>query len=67
MKLIEQRWNPHLSKYERTWIADTVEELTANHDPDSATGSVVLVISTGDTYMKNTVDKWQKVGTTEVI
>ena len=67
MKLIEQKWNPHLSKYERTWIADTAEELTASHDPDSATGSAVLVIATGETWMKNTVDKWQKVGTTEVI
>lgn len=67
MKLIDQKWNPHLSKYDRTWLADTAEELTADFDPNSASGSAVIVISTGDTYMKNTVDKWQKIGTTEVI
>lgn len=67
MKLIEQRWNPHLAQYEKTWLADTVDEITANCDPDSACGSVILVISTGDSYMKNTECKWQKVGTTEVI
>jgi len=35
--------------------------------PDSAEGSVIIVISTRSTYMKNTAGKWQKVGTTEVI
>lgn len=67
MKLIEQKWNPHMWQYEKTWLADTVEEITAGFDPDSACGSVILVISTGDSYMKNTEGKWQKVGTTEVI
>ena len=67
MKLIECEWNPHLRKYTHTWIADTASELTADFDPECACGSVVLVIATGDSYMKNTADKWQKIGTTEVI
>ena len=67
MKLIDQKYNVHLGKYEKTWLADAVEEITADFDPDSAAGSSIMVISTGDFYMKNTVDKWQKVGTTEVV
>ena len=67
MKLIDQRYNPCLNKYERTWLADTTDELTADHDPDGAECSIIMVISTNDTYMKNTQGKWQKVGTTEVI
>lgn len=67
MRLIDQKWNPHLNKYEKTWIADTPEELTASFDPDSSCGSAVLVISTGDAYMKNCCDQWQKIGSNEVI
>jgi hypothetical protein len=67
MKLIEKEWNPYLSKYEHTWIADDLEQLTSDFDPECATGSAVLIISTGDTYLKNTDGKWQKVGSTEVV
>ena len=67
MKLIEQKWNPHLGQYEKTWLADDESELTAAFDPEGAAGSVVLVISTESTWMKNTQGQWQKLGTTEVI
>ena len=67
MKLIEQNWNPHLGKYEKTWLADTASDISADFDPDSAEGSSIIVISEGDVYMKNTQAEWQKVGTTEVI
>lgn len=67
MKLIEQKWNRHLWQHENTWIADSVDEIPTNFDPNSATGSVIFVIDAGATYMKNSEGKWQKVGTTEVI
>ena len=67
MKLIEQNWNPHLSKYEKTWLANTDDNLTANFDPDCAEGSIIMVIGSGSTYMKNADGKWQKYGTTEVL
>lgn len=67
MKMIERRWNCCLAQYENTWLADDESELTAGFDPDGAVGSVVLVISTESTWMKNTQGKWQKMGTTEVI
>jgi hypothetical protein len=56
-----------MAKYEHTWVADDESKLTAGFDPDCAVGSMILVISTGDTYIKNTEGKWQKVGTTEVL
>ena len=67
MKLIDSKWNPHLYKYENTWLANTADELTADFDPDSAEGSIVMVISNGNTYIKNASGKWQKMGSTEVI
>ena len=67
MKLINQIWNPHLEKYERTWLADTEAEVKVGFDPDSAEGSTIVVISTSSVWMKNTKGKWQKTGTTEVI
>lgn len=66
MKLIEQNWNPHLEKYENTWLADTDAEITADFDQDSAEGSTIVVISTKSVWVKNTKGKWQKCGTTEV-
>lgn len=67
MKLIEQEWNPHLNAYEKTWVADNASELTSNFDPESACGSLVMVIATGSTFMKNSAGKWQKIDSTEVI
>jgi hypothetical protein len=67
MKLVDKKWNPFLGKYESNYIADTEDELTADFAPDCACGSFVLVISTGNAYMKNSVDKWQKLGSTEVV
>lgn len=67
MKMINKKWNPCLAQYETTWIADTEDELTADFAPDCACGSTVMVVSTGNFYIKNSVDKWQKVGTTEVV
>lgn len=67
MKMINEKWNTCLAQYESEWIADTEEELTADFVTDCACGSFVFVISTGNGYMKNSVGKWQKIGSTEVI
>ncbi len=67
MKLIDREWNAHLGKYMNMWLADKTTDITADFDPDSAEGSIILVIETGATYMKNTLGKWQKCGSTEVI
>lgn len=67
MKLIEQTWNPHLNKYEKTWLANTDADLSTDFDPDCAEGSLIMVIASGSTYMKNADGKWQKYGTAEVL
>lgn len=67
MKLIDGKWNHYLDKCEHTWLADDESQITANFDPECAEGSMIIVISTASTWMKNTQGKWQKVGTTEVI
>lgn len=67
MKLIDETWSHVLHTFFRTWLADNESEVTAGFDPDSAEGSMILVISTNATYMKNTQGKWQKCGTTEVV
>lgn len=67
MILIEREYNAYLDKYESTWLANDESQITANFDAECAPGSIILVISTQATYMKNTTGKWQKVGTTEVI
>lgn len=67
MKLIKSKLNICLGKYEKTYLADTEDELTADFDPNCAEGSIILVISTEATYMKNTKGQWQKCGTTEVV
>ena len=67
MKLIEKRWNCCLAQYEHTWLADDESALTADFDPDSAVGSIVMVIATESVWIKNTDGKWQKPGTTEVL
>ncbi len=67
MKLIKSTWNAHQSKYERQYIANDESEITADFDPDSADGSTILCVSTGNVFIKNADSKWQKFGTTEVI
>jgi hypothetical protein len=67
MKLIDREWNEFLNKYQNMWIADDPSEITAGFDSESATGSMIFVISNQATYMKNTSGKWQKCGTMEVI
>lgn len=66
MKLIDIMRAPDLERYTKTWLADDASEITADFDPDSAEGSAIFVIATGDTWMKNTKCQWQKVGSTEV-
>ena len=66
MKLIDREWNPHLNKYQHMWLADDESGIVADFDPDGAEGSVIMVISTQDTWMKNSQSKWQKCGTSEV-
>lgn len=67
MKLINRKWNTFVGKYENTWLADDETGITADFDAEGAEGSIILVISTEATYMKNTQGKWQKCGSTEVI
>lgn len=67
MKLIEREWNCYLNKYQNVWLADNEDCITSGFDPECAEGSVILVISTNATFIKNADGKWQKVGTTEVI
>ena len=67
MKLIEREWNEFLNKYQHMWIADTDSEITPGFDPEAAEGSMIIVIASNSTYMKNSVGKWQKCGTEEVI
>ncbi len=67
MKLIDREWNPHLNKYQNMWLADDESAITPGVDSEGAEGSVILVISTQATWMKNSTGKWQKCGTNEVI
>lgn len=67
MKLVGSEWNPYLNQHQNMWIADTEDGITVDFDSASAVGSSIFVIATEATYMKNTVGKWQKCGTTEVI
>lgn len=66
MELIDSKWNYAQGQTERSWLADEESELTADFDPTSSVGSSILVIGTGNIWMKNTKRKWQKVGTSEV-
>ena len=67
MALIEHEYNAYLDKYVNVWVADDLSELSADFDSDSAPSSMIIVISTQETYMKNTSGKWQKLGSSEVI
>ena len=67
MKLINREWNAHLNKYQNMWLADDESAITSGFDADSAEGSVIIVISTQATWIKNSTGKWQKCGTSEVV
>ena len=67
MKLTDREWNAYLNKYQNMWLADDDSDIASDFDPDGAEGSMIFVISTQSTYMKNCSGKWQKCGTTEVI
>ena len=67
MQLIESRWSYVQGKTENTWLADAESEITAGFDPESAIGSQIMVVGSGDLWIKNTAGKWQKSGSTEVI
>ena len=67
MKLIDRTWNSYLGKYEHTWLADSEMDIPDNFDPESAEGSVIMVIFPQVIYMKNTKGKWQKMGSSEVL
>lgn len=67
MKLIDREWNAFLNKYMNMWLANEDSDIAADFDPDGAEGSMILVIASQSTYMKNTEGKWQKYGSTEVI
>lgn len=67
MKLVDREWNAFLDKYTHMWLADNDGEITTNFDPEGAEGSMILVIASQSTYIKNSEGKWQKYGTSEVI
>lgn len=67
MKLINHEYNAYQGKCTNTWLTNSAEAITADFDSESATGSMIIVISTKDVYIKNTEGQWQKYGTTEVI
>ena len=67
MKLIDREWNAFLGKYTNMWLANNDDEITTGFDPDGAEGSMIIVIASQSTYMKNTEGKWQKYGTSEVV
>ena len=67
MVLIDTSWSWCQGKNQRVWLADDESKITADFDADSAVGSMIFVIATGNTWMKNTQGKWQKCGSTEVI
>jgi hypothetical protein len=66
-KLIGQEYNNCLDKVQNMWLSDDGSDITSNFDPDGAIGSTIIVISTQSVYMKNTVGKWQKCGSKEVL
>lgn len=67
MKLIDREYNASQDRYANTWLANDKGEITTGFDPDSAAGSMIIVVSAGCTYIKNADGKWQKFGSTEVI
>jgi hypothetical protein len=67
MKLIDREWNAFLNKYMNMWLANEDSDIAADFDPDGAEGSMILVIASQSTYIKNTEGKLQKYGSTEVI
>ncbi len=67
MKLMDKEWNGCQNKYEHLWVAEYEAEIIANFDSESAAGSMIFVISTKDTWIKNERGKWQKCGTEETI
>ena len=67
MKLLESVWNEAQRKYKRTWLADNDSDITADFDADSASGSTIIVVTSGTVYTKNTQDKWQEFGGTKII
>lgn len=66
-KLIQQEYSGPQRAWMNTWQSDDGSDLTADFDPKGAVGSSIMVIATGDLYIKNSEGKWQKYGTTEVI
>lgn len=67
MKLIEREWSTEQQKHVNTWLANDKSEIHSGFDPDSAVGSMIIVVRAGCTYIKNADGKWQKFGSTEVI
>jgi hypothetical protein len=66
MKLIDCEWNKCTNKHIHTWLANDESGITADFDSECSEGSVIIVISTSSTWMKNAQGKWQKVGSMEV-
>lgn len=67
MELIECSWLAEQDKYQHFWLADDESKIAADFDPDSAVGSMILVIATKALFVKNCKGEWQRSGTTEVV
>lgn len=52
---------------EKTWLADDDTEITADFDTESAPGSKILVVGSGNLFVKNCKGQWQKFGTNEIV
>lgn len=67
MQLINREYNAFQDQYTNTWLANEATAIAPDFDADCAEGSMIIVISTKDVYIKNCNGRWQKFGTTEVI
>lgn len=67
LKLVESTFNWILNGYIKTWLADSLDDVSSDFDPESVAGSSIVVIETKEVFVKNTEGKWQKFGTSEVL
>lgn len=67
LKLVESTFNWILNGYIKTWLADSLDDISSDFDPESVSGSSIVVIETKEVFVKNTEGKWQKFGTSEVL
>lgn len=67
MTLISSEYVNGESGYRNTWYFDSEGDITAQFDPASANGSMILAIDTSAVFVKNSAGRWQKLGSGEVV